>query len=72
MKEPFTEAQFFKLLDRFEVHIIEKLVRQMHNWKDLLRKRKSAYLTFLSFQELDSRKAGNAPDELERRKLAMR
>jgi len=59
MKEPFTEEQFTKLLAKFPVEIIQKLVKDMHNWKDLLKKRKSAYLTFLRFAELDNGKGGN-------------
>jgi hypothetical protein len=59
MKEPFTEDQFTKLLSKFTVDTIQKLVKDMHNWKDLLKKRKSAYLTFLRFAELEKDRGGN-------------
>lgn len=52
MKEPLTIDQYLKLKERFPKDIIGKLLLKMHNWGDL-KKRQSAYLTFLSFAEKD-------------------
>jgi hypothetical protein len=52
MKEPLTIDQYLKLKERFPKDLIAKLILKMHNWGDL-KKRQSAYLTFLSFAEKD-------------------
>lgn len=52
MKEPLTVDQYLKMRERFPKDLIAKLLLKMHNWGDL-KKRQSAYLTFLSFAEKD-------------------
>jgi hypothetical protein len=52
MKEPLTIDQCIKLKERFpDRAFIGKILMAMHNWNDLLKKRKSTYLTFLAFAE---------------------
>lgn len=57
MKEPFTIDQYLKLKAKFSSEQIKKLVLKMHNYKPLLSKNNSAYLTFLNWKERDSENA---------------
>lgn len=51
MSEPLTIEQYLNLKERFpDKAFIGKILLAMHNWGDL-KKRKSAYLTFLKFAE---------------------
>lgn len=56
MKEPLTIEQYMKLKDRFHKELIGKILLAMHNWGDL-KKRTSAYLTFLRFAEKEQENA---------------
>ena len=49
MKEPFSEAQFSALKKDFDSKFICDLLRAMHNHEPLLKKNRSAYLTFLNW-----------------------
>lgn len=49
MKEPFTEEQFRKLKSDYTIQEIQTALQAMHNWKPLLTKRTSAYLTCRAF-----------------------
>lgn len=53
MKEPFTIDQFLKLKSKFSSEQIKSMVLKMHNYKPLLSKNNSAYLTFLNWMERD-------------------
>jgi hypothetical protein len=53
MKEPLTQAEYFKLKDRYEVEYIPKILQAMHNWSKLTKDRVNAYLTFLAFAKRD-------------------
>ena len=46
MKEPFSESQFSALKKDFDTNFICDLLRAMHNYEPLLKKNRSAYLTF--------------------------
>lgn len=46
MEEPFTEFQFTKAKEDFGVDMMQEILQEMHNWQPLLKKNKSAYLTF--------------------------
>lgn len=49
MKEPFTIQEYLKLKTKFSSDQIKELVLKMHNYKPLLQKNNSAYLTFLNW-----------------------
>jgi hypothetical protein len=55
MKEPLTQAEYFKLKERFEVDFIPKILQAMHNWSKLTKERVNAYLTFLAFAKRDQK-----------------
>lgn len=56
MKEPFTVQQFEKLKKSCTTEEIMALCLNMHNWKDLNKKRTSAYATFLNWHNRDGKK----------------
>lgn len=57
MSEPLTIKEFLKIRERFpDRNFIAKILLAMHNWGDL-KKRQSAYLTFLSFAEREEKVA---------------
>ncbi len=58
MKEPFKIDQFFKLKESFTTEQIMKLLVKMHNYRPLLIKNNSAYLTFLNWSKNDFEKQG--------------
>ncbi|BBL03028.1 hypothetical protein A5CBH24_03410 [Alistipes communis] len=49
MKEPFSEAQFSALKEAYALDFICDLLRAMHNYEPLLKRNRSAYLTFLNW-----------------------
>lgn len=49
MKEPFTLDQFLKLKEQVGPSVIQEMCLRMHNWADLVKKNKSAYLTFINW-----------------------
>ena len=49
MKEPFTVSQFLNLKKEYSTDQIAEMVLKMHNYKPLLKKNNSAYLTFLNW-----------------------
>ncbi len=49
MKEPFMIDQFLKLKEDYSTEQIKEMVLKMHNYKPLLKKNNSAYLTFLNW-----------------------
>src|SRR5699024_10475824 len=49
MKEPFSEAQFSALKEAYALDFIRDLLRAMHNYEPLLKRNRSAYLTFLNW-----------------------
>lgn len=52
MKEPFTIEQYLKLIEKgFNSENIRKLLAAMHNYKPLLTKNLSAYLTLIKWNE---------------------
>lgn len=53
MSQPITKEEFVKLKADFKVDYIMDLLQQMHNWKPLLSKCKSAYLTFRNWARKD-------------------
>ena len=53
MKEPFTQDQFDKIKAIHGHEAIMELLGQMHNWKPLLIKNQSAYLTFTKWAKND-------------------
>ncbi len=53
MKEPFTREQFDKIKAIHGHEAITELLGQMHNWKPLLIKNQSAYLTFTKWAKQD-------------------
>ncbi|HXR84300.1 MAG TPA: Lin1244/Lin1753 domain-containing protein [Hanamia sp.] len=69
MKEPFTIKQYLKLKEKFSSEQIKKLVLKMHNYKPLLSKNNSAYLTFLNWIERDYPKTDTTHDSGIARKL---
>jgi hypothetical protein len=54
MKEPFTIDQFITLTNKFSIKTITDLCLKMHNWKPLLQKNTSAYLTLLNWSKKES------------------
>lgn len=56
MKEPFTMPQFLKLKKSCSTEEIMAQCVNMHNWKELNRKRTSAYYTFLNWHNRDGKK----------------
>lgn len=53
MKEPFTIDQYLKLIKDFDKKKISEMLLGMHNYKPLLQKSNSAYLTFLKWVKRD-------------------
>jgi hypothetical protein len=53
MKKPFTQEEFMKLQAGFDSNYVSGLLVKMHNWKPLLTKNVSAYLTFLDWAARD-------------------
>ncbi|MFI3322601.1 MAG: hypothetical protein R3Y50_08775 [Rikenellaceae bacterium] len=49
MSEPFTKAQFLKIKDAYPSDFVAQLLIAMHNWKPLVKKNQSAYLTFVQW-----------------------
>jgi len=49
LTEPFTIEQFLKIKEKNTVQDIKEIILKMHNWKPLLTKSKSAYLTALTW-----------------------
>lgn len=45
LKEPFTIQQFVKISGKYSPEDVRRILKEMHNWKPLLTKKKSAYLT---------------------------
>lgn len=58
MKEPFTIDQFISLKEKYSSKQISALCQKMHNWKPLVQKNTSAYLTLLNW----SKKEFNQPE----------
>jgi hypothetical protein len=51
MKEPFTIRQYLSVTGKgYKTVEIQQLLCDMHNWADLLKKRESAYLTFINWK----------------------
>ena len=46
MKEPFTENEYEKLSLEYSPKVIKEILRDMHNWNDLIKKNINANLTF--------------------------
>ncbi len=59
MSQPITKEEFVKLKADFKVDYIMDLLQQMHNWKPLLSKCKSAYLTFRNWARKDDERRSN-------------
>lgn len=53
MKEQFTIEQYLKLKIQFSSKDVKDLILKMHNYKPLLQKNNSAYLTFLNWSKKD-------------------
>lgn len=73
MKEPFTIAEFLKLKEIYSTEQISDMLLKMHNYKPLLTKNNSAYLTFLNWQKRDNQSAipeGRTENYSERLKAA--
>ena len=69
MKEPFSEAQFSALKKDFDSNFICDLLRAMHNHEPLLKKNRSAYLTFLNWAK--RRENGERKPRIEHTKHAI-
>jgi hypothetical protein len=54
LEQPLTMDQYFTLKTKYGVDAIPKYLQAMHNWKDLTKKRVSAYLTFQQFVKRDN------------------
>jgi hypothetical protein len=54
LKEPFTEKQFTQLRTEFSNDQIKHLLLKMHNWEPLLKKSKSANLTFRNWSKRET------------------
>ncbi len=52
MKEPFTNDQYFQLREQFKNEQVKELLTAMHNYKPLLTKNISAYLTFCNWHKM--------------------
>ena len=57
MKEPFSEAQFSALKKDFSLEFICNLLRAMHNYEPLLKKNRSANLTFRQWAKREQSKS---------------
>lgn len=55
MKEPFTEKQFEKMKTKWHWTYIAEMCQRMHNYQPLLKKYKSAYLTFTNWVKLNEK-----------------
>jgi len=67
MKEPFTIDQYLQLRKKIPNRVtVQELLLKMHNWKPLLQKNNSAYLTILNWSRNDynQSKAVNAKREI--------
>lgn len=49
MKEPFTVDQYFEIKQKYKAEELKELLVSMHNYKPLLEKNVSAYLTLLNW-----------------------
>ena len=49
MDSPITEKQYLKLKEKYEYEQLVEILQSMENYKDLLKKYTSAYLTFLKW-----------------------
>jgi hypothetical protein len=56
MKEPLTEEQFLKLKAKYHHTFMTDLLGRMHNYKPLLTKYQSTYLTFLNWAKQNEKK----------------
>lgn len=54
LEQPLTMDQYFTLKTKYGLDAIPKYLQAMHNWKDLTKKRVSAYLTFQQFVKRDN------------------
>lgn len=54
MKEPFKIEDYLKLKQKYSSTQIKEMVLKMHNYKPLLQKNNSAYLTFLNWIQRDN------------------
>lgn len=60
MEEPFTIDQYLKLKKRhLEPKVIQDYLIKMHNWKPLLKKNRSAYLTLLNWDRMQKQRDGD-------------
>lgn len=53
MEEPFTIGQYVKMREKFSKERVRELLMKMHNWKPLLQKNNSAYLTLMNWSRRD-------------------
>jgi hypothetical protein len=56
MKEPFTIEQFLKAKKEFGGQALTDMLAKMHNYKPLVEKNVSAYLTFCNWMKRDAKK----------------
>jgi hypothetical protein len=56
MKEPFTIEQYLMAAKKYESADIRALLAQMHNWNDLVKKNRSAYLTLMNWKRRENAK----------------
>ncbi|MBU7576484.1 MAG: DUF4373 domain-containing protein [Flavihumibacter sp.] len=61
MKEPFTIDQFIKLKEKYSSKVLSDLCQKMHNWKPLLQKNTSAYLTLTNWSKKEFNQLENEP-----------
>jgi len=70
MKEPFTIDQYLKLKESFSSEQIKEMLLKMHNYKPLVQKNISAYLTFLNWHKRDYNSDSSTPKVVESKKLS--
>jgi len=63
LKQPITIDEFFKLKENIGSDLLRRLLISMHNYKPLLSKSVSAYLTVLNWSKRENNTNGNAGPE---------
>lgn len=63
MKEPFTIDQFIKLKEKYSSKQLSDLCLKMHNWKPLLQKNTSSYLTLTNWSKKEFNQLENEPKQ---------
>lgn len=62
MREPFNEKEFDKIRV-YPPELVKRVLLAMHNWNDLVKKNRSAYMTFLNWMKREPFRDSKVQDE---------